>query len=347
MPWFGRLVRNHRKYIPVGSHKNILFLCVPNKTSEPGHLRNPSFYVVSLGKVKFEIGSSDVEAPIGQTSAFIFSLCSSMSSTSIQIALLGVSGRMGRTLLTAIENAGDLRLSGAMDSPESRWVNQDAGGLAGPAAAGVLITSDPAIALRGAQVAIEFALPTATSASALACAKANCPLVIGTTGHSPEQRVAIDESAKKIPILMAPNFSLGVNLLFKLAELAGKTLNADYDIEIFEAHHRNKKDAPSGTALGIGRAVAKGRGTTLEKEAVYARHGESGVRPRGAIGFSVLRGGDIVGDHTLTFAGPGERIELTHKAYDRMSFARGALHAARWLVGRKPGLYSMQDVLEL
>jgi len=270
-----------------------------------------------------------------------------MSPPQISIALLGISGRMGRTLLTGIENANDFRLSGALDSPDSRWLNQDAGSIAGPSAAGILITADPATAIRDAHVAINFALPQATPAIVSACAVARVPLVLGTTGHNAEQQTAIDAAAKKIPIVMASNFSLGVNLLFKLAELAAKTLNADYDIEIFEAHHRNKKDAPSGTALSIGHAVAKGRDTTLQNDAVYARHGETGVRPRGAIGFSVLRGGDIVGDHTLTFAGPGERIELTHKAQDRMSFALGALQASRWVVGKQPGVYSMQDVLGL
>jgi 4-hydroxy-tetrahydrodipicolinate reductase len=265
----------------------------------------------------------------------------------LSLAILGISGRMGRTLLTGIENATDLKLSGGLESPDSRWVNQDAGTLAGPSAAGIFITADPAAAIRGAHSAIAFALPQGSPAIVAACVAAKCPLVLGTTGHSAEQLAAIEAAAKHIPIVMASNFSLGVNLLFKLAELAAQALNADYDAEIFEAHHRNKKDAPSGTALSIGHAVAKGRGTTLQQEAVYARHGETGVRPRGAIGFSVLRGGDIIGDHTLTFAGPGERFEITHKAQDRMSFAIGALQAARWVTDKKPGLYSMQDVLAL
>lgn len=263
------------------------------------------------------------------------------------IAILGISGRMGRTLLTGIENSTDLKLSGGLDSPDSRWVNQDAAALAGPAAAGIIISADPGVAVRGAQAAIAFALPQGTPAIVAACAAAKCPLVLGTTGHSPEQLSAIEAAAKQIPIVMASNFSLGVNLLFKLAELAAEVLNADYDAEIFEAHHRNKKDAPSGTALSVGEAVAKGRRTTLQKDAVYARHGETGVRERGKIGFSVLRAGDIVGDHTLTFAGPGERIELTHRAHDRMAFASGALHAARWAIGKSPGRYSMRDVLGL
>lgn len=263
------------------------------------------------------------------------------------LAILGISGRMGRTLLTGIDNSSDLSLSGGLDSPDSRWVNQDAGALAGPSAAGIMVSADPAAAIRGAQVAIAFALPQGTPAIVAACAAAKVPLVLGTTGHNAEQLAAIDAAAKQIPVVMASNFSLGVNLLFKLAEMAAEALNADYDAEIFEAHHRNKKDAPSGTALSIGEAVAKGRGTTLGKDATWARHGETGARERGKIGFSVLRGGDIIGDHTLTFAGPGERIELTHRAHDRMAFASGALHAARWAIGKAPGRYSMRDVLGL
>ena len=266
---------------------------------------------------------------------------------STPIAILGITGRMGRALITALDEAADLRLVGALGSAESRWLNQDAGSLAGPSAAGVLITADPVAAIREAKVAVDFTLPQATSNILSACVAANCPLVLGTTGHTKDQYEAIKFAAQKIPITMAANFNLGVNLLFKLVELASRTLDDNYDIEIFEAHHRNKKDAPSGTALALGRAAAKGRGTTLEKSAVYARHGETGVRTRGTIGFSVLRGGDIVGDHTVTFAGPGERIELTHRAHDRTAFARGALHAARWLIGKRPGLYDMQDVLGL
>jgi 4-hydroxy-tetrahydrodipicolinate reductase len=266
-----------------------------------------------------------------------------MSRTSL--AILGISGRMGRTLLMGIDNSTDLKLCGGLDSPDSRWVNQDAGALAGPSAAGILISADPNIAVRGAQAAIAFALPQGTPAIVVACAAAKVPLVLGTTGHNAEQLAAIEAAAKQIPIVMASNFSLGVNLLFKLAELTAQALNADYDAEVFEAHHRLKKDAPSGTALSIGEAVAKGRGTTLGKDAVWARHGETGIRERGKIGFSVLRAGDIVGDHTLTFAGPGERIELTHRAHDRMAFASGALHAARWTIGKPPGRYSMRDVL--
>lgn len=265
----------------------------------------------------------------------------------LPLAILGISGRMGRTLLTGIENSSDLKLSGGLDSADSCWNNQDAVALAGPVGGGVIITANPLLAVRGAQAAIAFALPQGTPAIVAACAAVKCPLVLGTTGHDAAQLEAIAGAAKHIPIVMASNFSLGVNLLFKLAELSAGVLNVEYDAEIFEAHHRHKKDAPSGTALSIGEAVAKGRGTTLEKDAVYARHGETGARESGKIGFSVLRGGDIVGDHTLTFAGNGELFEITHRAQDRMAFASGALHAARWAIGKAPGKYSMRDVLSL
>jgi 4-hydroxy-tetrahydrodipicolinate reductase len=172
-------------------------------------------------------------------------------------------------------------------------------------------------------------------------------MVVGTTGHEPAARAEIEAVARIVPIVLAPNMSLGVNVLLRLAELAARALDADYDAEIFEAHHRHKIDAPSGTALALGEAVAAARGQTLESAAVMTRQGATGARPRGAIGFSVVRGGDIVGDHRLILAGPGEQIELAHHAQDRSGFARGALVAARWVAGRPPALYSMRDVLGL
>lgn len=245
-----------------------------------------------------------------------------MSARTLQVAIFGASGRMGRAVIAAVETSGDAVVNGTSTS-----------------------SGDAAAALRGADVAIEFALPQATAADLAACVAAKRPLVIGTTGHDDAQRAQIAAAAREIAIVMAPNMSLGVNLLLKLVELAAGKLDASYDLEIFEAHHRNKKDAPSGTALALGAAAAAGRGVKLSEVAEHARHGTGAARPRGAIGFSVFRGGDVVGDHTVTFAGAGERIELTHRASDRLAFARGALQAARWLVGRPPGLYSMQDVL--
>ena len=263
------------------------------------------------------------------------------------VAVLGASGRMGRNIVALLAQAGDLRLSGALAAAGDPAVGLDAGVAAGTAPLGVSITSEAGLALEGAEVAIEFALPVATLGNARLCAARGVPLVIGTTGHDAAAREEIGRAAGSIPIVMAPNMSLGVNLLFRLAELAARALGPGYDAEIVEAHHRHKVDAPSGTALGLGHAVALGRGRTLEELAVHARHGSTGPRPEGAIGFAVIRGGDIVGDHRLLFAGPGARVELVHHAEDRSAFARGALVAARWVTGRAPGLYSMQDVLGL
>jgi 4-hydroxy-tetrahydrodipicolinate reductase len=270
-----------------------------------------------------------------------------MTTDGLQIAIFGVSGRMGRALLTAIDEAPGVALGGATASANSNWLGKDASEAGGGVKRNVVIVADPAAALRSAGVAIDFTLPDATAANVAACVAAKCPLVIGTTGHSEALRAQIDAAARSIPLVMAPNMSLGVNLLLKLVELAAAKLDAGYDIEVFEAHHRNKKDAPSGTALALGAAAAKGRDVKLADVAEHSRHGNTGVRERGEIGFSVFRGGDVVGDHTVTFAGIGERIELTHRASDRLAFARGAVTAARWLVGRPAGLYSMQDVLGL
>lgn len=263
----------------------------------------------------------------------------------VPMAVLGVSGRMGRALLVAMDEAGGVRLSGASASAGSRWVGMDAGTAALGAARGVAILADPAQAIQGAAVAVDFTLPQATGANLDACVAARCPLVIGTTGHAPEVRDRIVRAASRIPLVMAPNMSVGVNLLLELVEQAARQLDERYDIEIFEAHHRDKKDAPSGTALGLAAAAAAGRGVELEQVAEYDRHGVTGARRPGNIGFSVFRGGDVVGEHTVSFAGIGERIELTHRASDRLAFARGAVRAARWLIGRPPGLYSMRDVL--
>jgi 4-hydroxy-tetrahydrodipicolinate reductase len=268
---------------------------------------------------------------------------------SLNVALLGASGRMGRSIVPLIAaDATGLRLSGALAAPGDASIGQDAGVFAGTAPLAVAITDQAPRALAGAEVAVDFTLADASMGHALACREAGCALVIGTTGHTEAQRRELEEIARGLPIILAPNMSLGVNVLFRLAELAARALGGDrYDAEICEAHHRNKIDAPSGTALGLGRAVAHGRGVALEDVADYARHGTTGVREHGRIGFSVVRGGDIVGDHRLIFAGPGEQVELAHHAQDRSGFARGALVAARWVAGRPPGLYSMMDVLGL
>jgi 4-hydroxy-tetrahydrodipicolinate reductase len=265
----------------------------------------------------------------------------------VNVAMLGASGRMGRTIVPLLHESSDLRLSGALAAPGDTAVGQDAGVVSGIAPLGVVVSKDPVQALAGAEVAIDFTLPAVSLANARLCAERGCAMVIGTTGHDAAQRAELDALASRIPIVHAPNMSLGVNLLFKLAELASRALDDQYDIEIFEAHHRNKVDAPSGTALGLGRAAAQGRSRKFEDVAEFARHGQTGIRERGKIGFSVVRGGDIVGEHRLIFAGPGEQVELAHTAQDRSGFARGALVAARWVVGRSPGVYSMLDVLGL
>lgn len=265
----------------------------------------------------------------------------------LNVALLGASGRMGRTLVPLIAASRDLRLSGALAVAGDAAIGHDAGVLAGTAPLAVAVTADPERALAGADVAIDFTLPGPSLEHARRCSVRSLPMVIGTTGHDETARAELTRIARSIPIVLAPNMSLGVNLLFKLAELAARALDTEYDAEIVEAHHRHKVDAPSGTALGLGEAVARGRGTTLENLQLPARQGATGPRPSGGIGFAVLRGGEIVGDHRLVFAGPGERVELAHHAEDRSGFARGALVAARWVAGRPPGLYSMLDVLGL
>jgi 4-hydroxy-tetrahydrodipicolinate reductase len=266
----------------------------------------------------------------------------------VGIAVFGATGRMGRTILPLIADSHDLTLSGALVAPGSAAVRQDAGAIGGGAATGVLMTDDPQRALDGAEVAIDFTRAAASVAHAEACAVRGCPIVIGTTGHDSVARRALETVARAVPVVLAPNMSLGVTLLLRIAELGARALPAQYDAEVFEAHHRDKVDAPSGTALALGAAVARARGTSLDDVAVYARAGDAGPRPPGAIGFSVLRAGDIVGEHRLVFAGPGERLELAHVAHDRSGFARGALAAARWLAaGREPGLYGMVDVLGL
>ena len=263
-----------------------------------------------------------------------------------RVALLGASGRMGRAILALLPNTQGMRLTGATASPGSALLGQEVSLVTG-AADKVVFVDDPARAIVNADVVIDFTVPATSLRNVEACSAAGKPIVVGTTGFDPDGRNLLQQAALRIPVLLSPNMSVGVNLLYKLAQIAAATLDSEYDIEIFEAHHRHKRDAPSGTAIKIGEVVAAARGTTLEADADYSRSQSSGGRRSGSIGFSVARGGDIVGDHIVTFAGPGERIELVHRAQDRMAFARGALKAARWLAGRAPGMYSMQDALGL
>lgn len=263
----------------------------------------------------------------------------------VKTVIAGVSGRMGRALMEAVEQDPGCLLHGALDRSGHTSIGQDAGLFGGRA--GVKITDQLETALQEAEVLIDFTRPEATLSYLEACRKAKVNLVIGTTGFDANGRAAIEHAAREIGVVLAPNFSVGVNLLMKLAEMAAQVLNEGYDIEIIEAHHRHKIDAPSGTALGIGQAVAGALGRDLNSCAVYGREGVTGERKPETIGFATVRGGDIVGDHTLLFAGTGERIELTHKASSRATFAQGALRAAKWLQGRGPGLYDMRDVLGL
>ncbi|MFZ0107740.1 MAG: 4-hydroxy-tetrahydrodipicolinate reductase [Thiobacillus sp.] len=265
---------------------------------------------------------------------------------SIRIAIAGVSGRMGRALLEAVAADENSVLGAALDRPSSPLLGQDAGVVYG-VVSGVAVSDQVPAALIASQVLIDFTRPEATFGYLDACVAAGVPLVIGTTGFDDAGKARIRDAAGTIPVVFAPNMSVGVNLLMKLAELAAQVLQDGYDIEIIEAHHRHKVDAPSGTALGLGQAVARALDRDLAQCAVYGREGVTGERDPRTIGFATVRGGDIVGDHTLMFAGTGERVELTHKASSRATFAQGALRAAKWLQGREPGLYDMRDVLGL
>jgi 4-hydroxy-tetrahydrodipicolinate reductase len=260
------------------------------------------------------------------------------------VAVFGITGRMGQSLMRALADS-PLHLSGALASPSSRRLGLDAAQEGEPT--GVRVTADPEVALVDAAVALDFSTAAELGAHAQACAARGVPLLVGTTGFDERTRAMLDSAAHRIPVLIAPNTSVGVGVLRQLAGLAAAALGEGFDVEISEAHHRLKRDAPSGTALALAEAVAGARGSALADVAVYDRHGLSEPRRPGSIGFSVIRAGDIVGEHTVTFAADGERIELTHRATDRMVFARGALKAAQWLIGRPAGVYGMRHVLGL
>lgn len=262
------------------------------------------------------------------------------------IAIAGSSGRMGRALLEAVAQAPDMRLAAALERKGSPFVGKDAGELFG-APCGVFISEDTAVALAGCHALIDFTRPEATLDHLQACRELGINIVIGTTGFSAEQKELIADAGRDIGVVFAPNMSVGVNLSLKLLDMAARVLNEGYDIEIVEAHHRHKVDAPSGTALRMGEVVANALGRNLAECAVYGREGVTGERSPSTIGFATVRGGDIVGDHTVMFAGTGERVEITHKASSRATFALGALRAARFLAQRGTGLFDMQDVLGL
>ena len=264
-----------------------------------------------------------------------------------RIAITGAAGRMGRSLINACHHTDGLTVTVALEHPDSSLLGSDAGELAGIGRLGVAVGTDIDAVLDDFDVLIDFTRPRVTLACLEACCRAGRRMVIGTTGFSDEQKAQIAAAAKEIGVVFAPNMSVGVNLCLKLLDTAARVLGNDMDIEIIEAHHRHKVDAPSGTALRMGEVVADALGRDLGACAVYGRQGYTGERGRKTIGFETIRAGDIVGDHTVLFAGEGERVEITHKASSRMTFAKGAARAAGWLAGRDAGLYDMQDVLGL
>ncbi len=264
----------------------------------------------------------------------------------LRIAVAGASGRMGQMLVDAVRAADDCSLSGALDMLGSPSVGQDAGALSGKPM-GVAITADLHAGLQACDVLIDFTRPEGTLAHLKVCRALGVSAVIGTTGFTDAQKVEIADFAQDIAIVMAPNMSVGVNVTLKLLEMAAKALSTGYDIEIVEAHHRHKVDAPSGTALKMGEVIAGALGRDLKDCAVYAREGVTGERDPSSIGFATIRGGDIVGDHTVLFAGIGERIEISHKSSSRATYAQGSLRAARFLADKKTGLFDMFDVLGL
>ncbi len=263
-----------------------------------------------------------------------------------RIAVAGASGRMGRMLIEAVLGADDLRLAGAFDVAGSPALGSDAAAFLGRAA-GVAISADLPAGLANADVLIDFTRPAGTLAHLAACRAFGVAAVVGTTGFDAAQKAQIAAHAAHLAIVMAPNMSVGVNVVLKLLDTAARALASGYDIEIVEAHHRHKVDAPSGTALAMGETIAAALGRDLAACAVYGREGHTGERDPSTIGFATVRGGDIVGDHTVLFAGTGERIEITHRASSRATYAQGSLRAARFLVGRAPGLYGMAEVLGL
>jgi 4-hydroxy-tetrahydrodipicolinate reductase len=262
----------------------------------------------------------------------------------IRIGITGVNGRMGRALVQAAQGRDDLRLVSATVRKGSDLAGADVGHITGLPPLGLAATEVPGDDL---EVVIDFTLPDATLEHVQWCRQRGRGIVIGTTGFEPGQRELIADAARDIPVVLAPNMSVGVNLCFRLVELAARTVGTSSDIEVIEAHHRNKADSPSGTALRLGEKAAAALGRNLDEVGVFERHGRIGPRPDGAIGFATVRAGDIVGEHTVLFAGEGERIEITHKATSRLNFAHGALRAAVWLAEKDAGLYDMQDVLGL
>lgn len=263
----------------------------------------------------------------------------------LRIAVFGASGRMGRAVTRVVAASPDAVLVGAVTEPGHPDIDRDAGELAGVANLGVTVTADAAKAITGADIAIDFTLPVALAGNLAACRAAGVGMIIGTTGLDSAQMELISQASKEIPVLYGRNLSIGVNVFTELARLAARYLGAGWEVEITEAHHRHKVDAPSGTALQLGEAVAAERDVKLADVGVYGRNGHTGERPQAAIGFHSIRGGNIVGDHTVALISDAEILELRHHAVDRELFAAGALRAGQWMRGKDPGLYSMRDVL--
>ncbi len=267
--------------------------------------------------------------------------------TTTRVCIHGAAGRMGRALIEASLKTANLKLGAAIERADSSLIGQDAGALVGLGKLGVLTGANLESATAAFDVLVDFTRPEPSLAALAVCRNAGKAMVIGTTGFDSEQKKSIEAAARVIPVVMAPNFSIGVNVTLKLLDMAARALGDTVDIEIIEAHHRHKVDAPSGTALRMGEVVADALGRDLKSVWVTGREGHTGERSRKTIGFSTVRGGDVVGDHTVMFLGDGERVEVTHKASSRMTFAMGAMRAAGWVAGRKAGLYDMQDVLSL
>lgn len=265
----------------------------------------------------------------------------------MRVAVMGAAGRMGKNLIEAVGQAEGAELAAAIDRPDSSLIGADAGELVGLGRLGVVLCGDLAAAVDSFDVLIDFTHPSVTLRNLEICRQAGKAMVIGTTGFSAQEKQLLVEAGKQIPIVFAANFSVGVNLCLKLLDTAARVLGDEVDIEIIEAHHRHKVDAPSGTALRMGEVVANALSRDLEKVAVYGREGQTGARARETIGFATVRAGDVVGDHTVLFAAEGERVEITHKASSRMTFAKGAVRAALWLRDQPAALYDMQDVLGL
>ncbi len=263
-----------------------------------------------------------------------------------KVVVAGASGRMGRALIEGVQQGAELSLYGALDRRDSPIIGHDAGESLGQRC-GIKVSADIEATVKGADVLIDFTRPEGTLTHVAVCLRHGVSMVIGTTGFNTEQKQHLLDASRRIPIVFAPNMSVGVNVLLRLLEIAAQALGDEFDVEVIEAHHRHKVDAPSGTALRMGEVLAKALNRNLAEVAVYGREGVTGERNSKTIGFATIRGGDIVGDHTALFAGIGERIEITHKASSRTTFAQGALRAAAWLGNRAPGMYDMHDVLSL